>query len=279
MDCHGIQLDFARKTHIMGILNTTPDSFYDGGLYDKPERAIDHALKMVDDGADMIDIGGESSRPGAEAISVNEELKRTIPVLKKIRQKSNVAISIDTYKAEVAKAALDEGANIINDISGMRFDPKMVELVAQVGVPIVLMHLKGMPKTMQDNPYYEDLIAEIYEYLNERIEFAIQHGIEQSKIIIDPGIGFGKRIEDNFEILRNLRTFKQLGCPILIGPSRKSFIGAALNLPPAERKEGTAAAIAVGIVNGADIIRVHDVKEMAQVAKITDLLLTKRSFR
>lgn len=278
MDCRGIQLDFTQRTHIMGILNITPDSFYNGGLYQQPEKAFKHALRMFEEGADIIDIGGESSRPGADALSIDEELKRIIPVLKKIRQKSNVVISVDTYKAEVAEAALDEGANIINDISALRFDTRMIDLVSKSGAPIVLMHIKGTPKTMQENPYYEDVIFEIYEYLEERIEFVVKHGIEKSKVIIDPGIGFGKRIEDNFEILRNLRAFKELKCPILIGPSRKSFIGAALNLPPAQRKEGTAAAVAVGIVNGADIIRVHDVKEMAQVAKITDLLLEKQSF-
>lgn len=279
MNSNGFQFDFSQKTHIMGILNLTPDSFYDGGLYQQLDKAVDHALLMVEEGADIVDIGGESTRPGAEALPVDEELKRVIPIIKRIRKKSDIVISIDTYKSEVAGVAIAEGANIVNDISAMRFDPQMVNVIAESGVPVVLMHIKGMPKRMQNNPYYEDVIAEIYQHLRERIEFATKHGVKKSKIIIDPGIGFGKRVIDNYHIIRELNRLKPLGCPILIGPSRKSFIGAVLNLPPDQRKAGTAAAAAVGIVNGADIIRVHDVKEMTQVAKIVDLLIEKQNFR
>ncbi|MBN1351242.1 dihydropteroate synthase [candidate division KSB1 bacterium] len=261
----------------MGILNTTPDSFYDGGLYQNHHLAFEHALKMVENGADIIDIGGESSRPGSDPVAAEDELKRVIPVIKLIRKETDAAISIDTTKSAVAKAALDAGANIINDISALSYDPQMADVAQKSGAPVILMHIKGTPKSMQDHPFYSDVISEICSYLQSRIEYAVESGIKKSKIIIDPGIGFGKRVEDNFEIINSLTRFKNIGCPVLVGPSRKSFIGAVLNVPPRDRKAGTTAAVAVSIVNGADIIRVHDVYEMAQVAKMVDLLTKKQT--
>ncbi len=267
------KLDFSSRTHLMGVLNVTPDSFSDGGKFFKPEAAINQALRMVEQGADIIDVGGESTRPGADAITVEEELRRVIPVIKEITKKTDIPVSIDTYKSEVAKEALDAGAEMINDISALRFDPQMKEVAARYNVPVVLMHIKGTPKNMQDNPFYENLIQEISDYLKESIELAENSGIDEEKIIIDPGIGFGKRLEDNLEILRNLEKLTSLRKPILVGLSRKSFIGKVLDLPLAERMEGSLAALAVAICNGANILRVHDVKESKRVARMVDAIL------
>jgi len=225
---------------------------------------------MIEDGADIIDVGGESTRPGSEPVPLEEELRRVIPVIKEIVKRTDVPISIDTYKSEVARQALDNGAVIVNDISGLRFDEKMVEVIAQYNASVVIMHIKGTPKTMQQNPCYDDVISEIYGYLSEGIERAQSYGIKQ--IIVDPGIGFGKRLVDNLEIIRRLREFKSLGYPILIGVSRKSFIGNILNLPVEERLEGTAGAVAISVWNGANIVRVHDVKEMTRVVRIVDAI-------
>ncbi len=262
--------DFSKRTYVMGILNVTPDSFSDGGKYFTLDSAIEHAMKMIEDGADIIDVGGESTRPGSEPVSIEEELRRVIPVIKELVKRSDVPISIDTYKSEVARQALEEGAVIVNDISGLKFDKKMADVVASYKASVVLMHIKGTPKTMQQNPHYDDVISEIYSYLCESVEIAKSAGIEQ--IIIDPGIGFGKRLIDNLEIIRRLREFKSLGYPILIGVSRKSFIGNVLNLPVEERLEGTAGAVAISVWNGANIVRVHDVKEMTRVVKIVDAI-------
>jgi dihydropteroate synthase len=265
-----VEFDFSKRTYIMGILNVTPDSFSDGGKYFSKERAIDRAIQMIDEGADIIDVGGESTRPGSEPVPLEEELRRVIPVISEISKRTKIPISIDTYKSEVARQALDNGAVIVNDISGLRFDKRMVDVVSEYNSGIVIMHIKGRPKTMQINPEYNDVISEIYSYLSDSVQIAKSRGIE--KIIIDPGIGFGKRQVDNLEIIRRLREFKSLGYPILIGVSRKSFIGNILNLPVEERLEGTLAAVAISIWNGANIVRVHDVKEIKRVVKIIDAI-------
>ncbi len=253
----------------MGILNLTPDSFYDGGKFINPSDAIRYAERMVEDGADIIDVGAESSRPGANPVTPDEEIERLKPVLS-ILSKLNVPISVDTYKSSVAMWALDTGASIINDISGFRFDPDLVKVVSEYKVPVVIMHTYGEPKTMQNNPQYKSLLNEIIQYLKDSINMGLEAGINHDRFIIDPGIGFGKTLSHNLEILKGLSRLKELGRPILIGPSRKSFIGNILNLPPEERLEGTAAAVAIGIMNGANIVRVHDVKEMLRVARISD---------
>jgi dihydropteroate synthase len=274
-------LDFSKKTYIMGVLNVTPDSFSDGGLFFSEKKAIEHALRLIEDGADIIDIGGESTRPGSEPVSVEEEIRRTISVIKAISREIKVPISIDTYKAEVAKQALDAGASIVNDISGLRCDPEMPKIVAKYCVPVIIMHIKGRPKDMQQNPQYEALIPEIMDYLRISIRLANKFGIPDDKIIIDPGIGFGKAFEHNLEIIKNLKEFALLGKPVAVGVSRKAFIGKILgDVPPSERLEGTASAVAICIFNGANIVRVHDVKEMYRVAKVADAIksgVTKKS--
>jgi len=266
-------MNLSSRTHIVGALNVTPDSFSDGGKFFKLEDAIRQGVKMAEEGADIIDVGGESTRPGSDPVSIQEELSRVIPVIRSLSKKTDVPISIDTYKAEVAKQALDAGAQMINDISALRFDPEMKKIASEYKVPINLMHIKGTPKNMQKDPSYEDVIAEITEYLKQSIEIAQDAGIDPKKIIIDPGIGFGKRLEDNLNILKNLKKICILNCPILIGCSRKSFIGKILDLPVEERLEGSLAALAVAVMNGANIIRVHDVKESKRVAKLVDAIL------
>lgn len=267
------QFNFFTHTYIMGILNVTPDSFSDRGEFFKVEDAVRRGIKMAEEGADIIDVGGESTRPRSEPVAIEEELSRVIPVIEALSKEIDIPVSIDTYKSEVAKGALEAGAEMINDISALRFDPKMKEVVAEYQVPIVLMHIKGTPKNMQENPYYEDVIKEIIEYLKESIALARDAGIKRENIVIDPGIGFGKRLEDNLNILKNLKKFSILNCPILVGPSRKSFIGRILDLPVEERLEGSLAALAVAIMNGANIVRVHDVKESKRVAGLVDAIL------
>jgi dihydropteroate synthase len=264
------QYDLASRTHVMGILNVTPDSFSDGGRYLDIESAIEHGLKLADDGADFIDIGGESTKPGSESVSIEEEIRRVIPVIESLAKKNRVPISVDTCKSDVAEAALQVGAVIVNDISAMTFDAKMASVVAKHQASVVLMHIQGTPKTMQMNPSYKNVTEDVKQFLRERIEAAMNAGIEQ--IIIDPGIGFGKKFEHNIQLLKKLKTFTFLGHPLLVGVSRKSFLGAILNLPPSERIEGTAAAVTTSILNGANIIRVHDVKEMKRVAMVSDAL-------
>lgn len=263
--------DFSQRTYVMGILNITPDSFSDGGLFFNAASAVGQALRMQEEGADIIDIGGESTRPGAEKISVKEEIRRIVPVIEALAKEVTVPISVDTYKSAVAEAAISSGASIINDISGLRFDSEMPGVAARHKVPVVIMHIKGTPKNMQQNPVYNALIAEIMDYLYGSIEIAREAGIPDNMIIIDPGIGFGKTVEHNLEIIRRLKEFEGFEKPILLGPSRKSFIGKILGgLPATDRLEGTAAAAAIGIFNGANIVRVHDVKEMVRVARIAD---------
>jgi dihydropteroate synthase len=265
--------DFSQRPCIMGILNVTPDSFSDGGNFLLRDAAVERALKMESDGADIIDVGGESTRPGAEKISVKEEIQRVVPVIEEITKRVHIPVSIDTYKSAVAEAAVSAGASMINDISGLRFDPRMPSIAALHKIPVVIMHIKGTPENMQKNPVYKALIPEIMDYLREGIEIAIEAGIPEDRIIIDPGIGFGKTVEHNLEIIKRVHEFEGLGKPILLGHSRKSFIGRVLeDLPVTDRLEGTAAAAAIGIFNGANILRVHDVKEMVRVAKTADAI-------
>lgn len=269
--------DFSLRTYVMGVLNVTPDSFSDGGLFLSKNRAVDRALMMRDEGADIIDIGGESTRPGAEKISAKKEIMRVVPVIKEVAKRIKIPVSIDTYKSAVAEAALSAGASLVNDISGLRFDPGMAGVIAQHKVPVVIMHIKGIPENMQKRPVYSALIPEIMDYIRGGIVIAQRAGIAEDKIVIDPGIGFGKKVEHNLKIIKHLNEFTGFEKPILFGPSRKSFIGRRLgDLPAAERLEGTSAAIAIGIFNGANIIRVHDVKAMVRVARIADAL--KRGF-
>lgn len=275
LKCGAKSLDLSSRTHIMGILNVTPDSFSDGGNFYEVEQAVARGIQMAAEGADIIDIGAESTRPGAEPVSTEEELNRLLPVLKQLLRATTVPISVDTYKSAVAEAALKSGAHIINDISGLRFDPRMTEVIARYQAPVVIMHIKGEPKNMQIDPHYEDVMGDIASYLAESIRLAELAGIKKENIIVDPGIGFGKRLEDNYEIIRRLSELKNLGCPILIGPSRKSFLGKVLNLPPAERLEGTMAAVALAIHNGADIVRVHDVTAARRVCQIADMIIGK----
>ncbi|MCF7889676.1 dihydropteroate synthase [Candidatus Bipolaricaulota bacterium] len=253
---------------IMGILNVTPDSFSDGGRFLARDRAKNRALEMEENGADIIDIGGESTRPGAKKVELEVELERTIPVIEAVRKETNIPISIDTYKSKVAREALDAGADIVNDISALRFDPGLGELVGKRDVPIILMHMQGEPKTMQENPTYEDPVEDIKKFLTGRIEEAVKLGISRDKIIVDPGIGFGKDYEDNYEILRRLEEFDTLNAPLLLGTSRKSFIGDTLDSTPDERIEGTIASNVVGVLKGADVLRVHDVKENYRAIKV-----------
>lgn len=270
---HNFEFNFLKKTYIMGIINVTPDSFFDGGKYFNFQKAVDHAFRLIDEGADILDIGGESTRPGAEPVSIDEELRRVIPVIEAISKRISIPISIDTYKARVAEEAIKAGATIINDISGLRFDPAMSAIASKYKVPVIVMHIKGTPKDMQKNPYYEALIPEIIEYLRDSVIIAKQAGVDENMIIIDPGIGFGKLPEHNLTIIKNLREFSNLGKPLLIGVSRKSFIGKVLNESlPEKRLEGTASAVAISVINGANIVRVHDVGFMAKVVKMADAI-------
>ncbi len=276
LDCGSKKLYLSERTHVMGVLNVTPDSFFDGGRYFDPDRAFERALEIEEEGADLIDIGGESTRPGSDPVEISEEMRRVIPLIEKLNGKISIPISIDTKKSEVAEAALQAGASIVNDVSGLRSDPEMISVVAKHKVPVVIMHMKGTPKNMQNNPSYEDLIGEIYDYLTGTIQMAVKGGIPKEKIIVDPGMGFGKKWEDNFVILGRLKTFQSLMCPILVGVSRKSFIGWALGLPEEKRLMGTAGAVAASVMNGAHIVRVHDVKEMVQVVRIVDRIKENR---
>ena len=260
-------------TLIMGILNMTPDSFSDGGQFKSHDKAIDHALKMVEEGANIIDIGGESTRPGAEAVQLEEELSRTIPIIEAVRLKSDCLISIDTYKSKVVTAALAAGADMVNDISGLTFDHNMASLVAERNVPVIIMHIKGKPGDMQKNPNYDNLIKEIKAFFEVQIAIAKKAGIDRGNIILDPGIGFGKRLEDNFEIIRELGQISTMGYPVLLGPSRKSFIGFTLDLPIEERIEGTLASITAGVINGARIVRVHDIRATRRTLTITEKIM------
>jgi len=270
LDCRGEKISLNGKTLIMGILNVTPDSFSDGGRYFSKDRAIEHAFRMVEDGADIIDIGGESTRPGSDPVTVEEEIERVLPVIRILLKETGALISIDTYKSKIAKVCLEEGVHLVNDISGLRFDSNMVSVVREYNVPVIIMHIKGTPKDMQVNPYYDNVLKELREYFEERIDFALSNGVPRNNIIIDPGIGFGKRLEDNLSILKNLGYFTELGFPVIVGASRKSFIGTILNENVANRLEGSLAAAVISSYNGANIIRAHDVKETMRALAIAD---------
>ena len=266
------------RTYIMGILNVTPDSFSDGGQFDTIATAVDQATAMIAAGADILDIGGQSTRPQAAEISLDVELQRVVPVVTAIRQTSSIPISVDTTRAAVARAAIAAGADVINDISGAIYDPAMLPTVAELGVPIILMHLRGTPQTMQQLTDYADLMGEIFQVLQERTAAAIAAGIAPHRIAIDPGIGFAKTMPQNLEILRHGVDLCALGFPVLAGPSRKSFIGTLLNQPdPQERVWGTAAACCAAIAGGADILRVHDVQPMVEVARVADAIWRDRA--
>lgn len=268
------RFEFATRTYLMGILNVTPDSFSDGGRFFDQTDAVLHAFQMIKDGVDIIDIGGESTRPGADQIPAAEETRRVVPVITKVRQKTKLPLSIDTYKSEVAREALKAGANIVNDITGLHGDPKMTDIIAEAGASVVIMHIKGTPKNMQADPHYDDLIVEIYDYLAKAVEKARSAGINQ--VMIDPGIGFGKTADHNLELINRLEEFRSIGVPILIGVSRKSFIGRILETPVEARLEGTAAAVTASILHGADVVRVHDVREMRRVALVADAIRRQR---
>jgi len=274
--CRDRSVLLGKRTLVMGILNVTPDSFSDGGSYSNPAAAVDRALEMVAQGAEIIDIGGESTRPGADPVQTLEEIRRTVPIIGKIREQSDVLISIDTMKAEVASRALEAGADIINDVSALEADPDMAGVAAESSAGVVLMHMKGSPRTMQVNPEYADVVQEVGTYLKERTDFAVSSGVERSSVVIDPGIGFGKTVEHNLELLRGLPQLPQLaesGCPLLVGASRKSFIGKLLNKEqPDERLAGGLAVAAFAVMGGAHILRVHDVLETCDVCRLVDTL-------
>ncbi len=283
-----VEFIWGTRTYIMGILNATPDSFSGDGLLaaggDWVQAAVSQGLRFVEEGADILDVGGESTRPGAAPISAEEEMRRVIPVIRALRQATDVPISIDTYKAEVAKAALDAGADIVNDVWGLRMDPEMAPLVARRGVPVIIMHNRSRPKNAVQEARlggryvgieYENLIEDVKRELLDSVAIAHAAGIPDEHIILDPGIGFGKTVEQNLELIDRLDEIAALGYPVLLGPSRKSFIGYTLDLPPDERVEGTAAAVAIGIDRGADIVRVHDVLYMTRVARMTDAIVRR----
>ncbi len=259
----------------MGVVNITPDSFSDGGLYFDREAAVNQGKRLAAEGADILDIGGESTRPGSKPLTEEEEMGRVIPVIEELSRTIDIPISIDTRRSQVAKKAIQVGAEIINDISALRFDPQMGIVCAEHRVPVVLMHMQGEPETMQIEPRYDNLLKEISGFFKERIAWAESQGIGSDQVILDPGIGFGKSLDQghNLMILKNLQTFKSLGKPILIGPSRKSFIGKILGLPPQEREEGTMAAVVASILNGANIVRVHEVKKMSRGVRVADAIL------
>ena len=267
--------DLGSRTHIMGILNVTPDSFSDGGRFLSVPRAVEHALAMASEGADIIDVGGESSRPrgtaygkGAEAVSEQEELDRVLPVIEQIVRATDTPVSIDTTKSKVARLALEAGAVIVNDISGLNRDPAMSGVVGKASASAVIMHMRGTPETMQQDTSYADLFGEIEDWLRNALAKGAEHGIRQ--MIVDPGIGFGKNVHDNFRLLAGLDRFAALGCPVLVGPSRKSFIGAATDLPVDQRLEGTIAAVVAAVYHGAHIVRVHDVRQVLRAVKVAD---------
>jgi len=274
LEVKGRSFTLGLETWIMGILNVTPDSFSDGGAYSDREKAIERGLDMVEEGANIIDVGGESTRPGARSVSQDEEMERILPVIRGLRKQTTALLSVDTMKAAVAEAALGAGADIVNDVSAFRFDPKMAGVVSKHGAAVVLMHMKGTPETMQTDPQYTDMFFEISWFLKDRIEEASSAGIGRERIIVDPGIGFGKSPEGNLALIDNLGFLEELGCPVMAGVSRKSFIGKALSLPVNERLEGSIAAGVLSIARGAHILRVHDVRAMRRAADMADAILS-----
>lgn len=261
------------RTYIMGVINVTPDSFSDGGKFSSPEGAKQHAVSLVAAGADILDIGGESTRPFSEPVTLEEELRRVIPVIREIREISDCLISVDTVKAEVAEAALYEGADIINDISALRFDSRMADVASACEAPVVLMHMKGSPKDMQVDPYYEDVVGEVKGFLEKRMAWANSKGIPKKKILIDPGIGFGKSFQDNLVLINRLEEFIELGVPVMVGVSRKAFLGAIAGIEDAgERDVATLGAIAASAMRGANLVRVHNVALTRQVLQVVDAI-------
>ncbi len=273
--CRNYSLDLSTHTHIMGVLNVTPDSFSDGGDYFNIDQAVNRVFEMQEQGADIIDIGGESTRPGALPVTEGQEMARIIPIIEKTRKQLYIPISVDTYKSGVAQAALEAGADVVNDISGGRFDAQMAAVVAKTGAGYVIMHIKGEPRNMQTAPFYENVLVEVFDVLASCVEQAQKAGVQSEQMVIDPGIGFGKRLQDNYRILNKLDYFKKLGVPLLVGPSRKSFIGKLLDLPAHERIEGTIAAVTAAILRGAHIVRVHDVREIKRAATVADAIVGK----
>jgi dihydropteroate synthase len=268
-------LRLGERTCVMGILNVTPDSFSDGGSFIEPNAAVDRALEMVEQGADIIDIGGESTRPGADSVSADDEIRRTVPIIEKIREQSDIPVSIDTTKSDVARLALEAGADVINDVSAFESDPAMAGLAAEYGAGVILMHMQGTPRTMQSNPVYENVVGEVCAYLKSRITVAAQHGIAHDRIVVDPGIGFGKTTEHNLSLLRGLTTLAACGSPLLVGTSRKSFVGQLTGRKaPMDRRAGSLGAAAWAVANGAHILRVHDVLDTCDVCRMLDTFIS-----
>lgn len=261
-------LQVGKRPLLMGVLNVTPDSFYDGGRYYRPQDAIARAGKMVEEGTDIIDVGGESTRPSSTPVDVDEEIRRILPVVRAITRQFDVPVSVDTYKAEVARIALEEGAEIVNDISGLKFDVALAETVAKYGAGLVVMHIRGKPQTMQVRPEYEDLLAEVSDYLEGSLKLAEQAGVSRVNTVVDPGIGFGKALEDNYRLIRSIPYFRRLGRPVMVGPSRKSFLWKVLKCTPDDGLEGTISAAIFSFLFGADILRVHDVREVRRALVI-----------
>lgn len=272
LDLRSRKLELGSKTWVMGILNVTPDSFSDGGQFLEFQTAVKQAARMIAEGADILDIGGESTRPFSEPVTADQELERVLPVIETVRKFSDIPISIDTTKAEVARAAIESGADIINDVSSLGFDDQMADVAASTGVPVIIMHMQGTPRTMQQNPAYSSLFSEIIAFLQERIDFAVQRGIGREQIVVDPGIGFGKTVNHNLLLIRDLHYLRCLDRPVLLGASRKRFIGTILDQPEQDREIGTAVANSVGICAGAHIVRVHDVAINRQVVQMGDAL-------
>ena len=265
------------RPFLMGVVNVTPDSFFDGGRYDDPQRAVEHALRLVEEGADLLDIGAESTRPGAVPVDEREECHRLIPVVAAVAKAVSVPISVDTSKAEVARAAIDAGAVMVNDVTALRGDGAMVEVVAEAEVGLVLMHMQGTPETMQKAPRYDDVVGEVAQFLTERARWAIAHGVARDRIVLDPGIGFGKTLQHNLDLLANLHTFVRLEFPVLVGPSRKGFIGQLTHHAVEARAWGTAAAVALAVEQGANILRVHDVGPMNDVVRVAGAIAQRMS--
>ena len=271
--CGDHTLELGGRTLLMGTINVTPDSFSDGGRFYKTDQAIKQGELLASDGADILDVGGESTRPFSNSVGIEEELRRVIPVVRELAKSTTLPISIDTCKEQVARAALDEGATIINDISGLRYDPELVQLAATSQVPLILMHMQGSPRTMQLEPHYGSLLSEIIGFLEERIQFACEAGVSRDQIIVDPGIGFGKAVHHNLLLVKHLDSLATLGRPILLGTSRKSFIGAVLDKEVTEREPGSWATVCAGIIKGAHIVRVHEVTTCRQIADMIDAII------
>jgi len=269
----GRDLELGRRTLLFAVINVTPDSFYDGGRYDSPGAGVEHALRLVEQGADVLDIGGESSRPGAQSVSAQVEIDRVLPIVEGIRRHSDIPLSIDTTKLEVARACLAAGADLINDISAFRFEPELAVEIARTGAAVILMHSRGTPHTMQQLPPSSDILGDVASTLAAAVAQAFQSGISRDRILIDPGVGFGKTAQDNLKILQRLSFLSRFELPVLVGTSRKSFIGKILDLPLEERLWGTAATVAAAVLGGAHAVRVHDVVENRQVCRIVDAIL------